>query len=36
MRKSFDSLMALVRDHLELDAFAGHLFVFSGKRRYAT
>jgi len=29
MRKSFDSLQALVRDHLELDAFAGHLFVFS-------
>ncbi len=28
MRKSFDSLQALVRDHLELDAFAGHLFVF--------
>ena len=24
MRKSFDSLQALVRDHLELDAFAGH------------
>jgi len=33
MRKSFDSLQALVRDHLELDAFAGHLFVFSSKRR---
>jgi IS66 Orf2 like protein len=25
MRKSFDSLQALVREHLELDAFAGHL-----------
>jgi hypothetical protein len=25
MRNSFDSLHALVRDHLELDAFAGHL-----------
>jgi hypothetical protein len=24
MRKSFDSLHALVRDHPELDAFAGH------------
>jgi transposase len=33
MRKSFDSLQALVRDHLELDPFAGHLFVFSSKRR---
>jgi transposase len=28
MRKSFDSLQALVREQLELDAFAGHLFVF--------
>jgi hypothetical protein len=27
MRKSFDSLQPLVRDHLELDAFAGYLFV---------
>jgi hypothetical protein len=25
VRKSFDSLHALVRDHLELDAYAGHL-----------
>jgi transposase len=33
MRKSFDSLQALVRDHLALDPFAGHLFVFSSKRR---
>jgi transposase len=33
MRKSFDGLHALVRDHLELDALAGHLFVFSGRRR---
>ncbi len=33
MRKSFDSLQALVRDHLELDAFAGHLFVFSSRRK---
>ncbi len=24
MRKSFDALPALVRDYLELDAFAGH------------
>ena len=29
MRKSFDGLHALVREHLELDAFAGHLFVFA-------
>ena len=28
-RKSFDGLHALVREHLELDAFAGHLFVFA-------
>ena len=33
MRKSFDSLQALVREHLELDAFAGHLFVFSSRRK---
>jgi transposase len=33
MRKSFDGLHALVRDHLELDALAGHLFVFTGRRR---
>ena len=32
MRKSFDSLHALVRDHLELDALAGHLFVFRSRR----
>ena len=33
MRKSFDSLHALVRDHLELDPFAGRLFVFTSRRR---
>jgi transposase len=33
MRKSFDSLHALVRDYLELDALAGHLFVFASRRR---
>jgi transposase len=33
MRKSFDSLHALVREHLELDVFAGHLFVFTSRRR---
>ena len=33
MRKSFDGLHALVRDHLSLDAFAGHLFVFANRRR---
>jgi transposase len=33
MRKSFDSLRALVHDHLELDAFAGHLFVFTSRRK---
>jgi len=30
---SFDGLHALVRDHLALDAFAGHLFVFASRRR---
>jgi len=33
MRKSWDSLQALVRDHLELDAFAGHLFVLASRRK---
>ena len=33
MRKSFDWLHTLVRDYLELDAFAGHLFVFASRRR---
>jgi IS66 Orf2 like protein len=33
MRKSFDSLHALVREHLELDAYAGHLFVAASRRR---
>ena len=33
MRKSFDGLHALVREHLELDAFTGHLFVFTSRRR---
>jgi len=33
MRKSFDSLHGLVRDTLELDAMAGHLFVFANRRR---
>jgi transposase len=33
MRKSFDGLHTLVRDHLELDAYAGHLVVFASRRR---
>lgn len=33
MRKSFDALHALARDYLELDAFAGHLIVFTSRRR---
>ena len=33
MRRSFDGLHALVREHLELDAFAGHLFVFASRGR---
>jgi transposase len=33
MRKSFDSLHGLVREHLDLDPFAGHLFVFASRRR---
>jgi transposase len=33
MRRSFDGLYALVTSVLQLDAFAGHLFVFSNRRR---
>lgn len=33
MRRSFDGLHALVTEKLELDAFAGHLFVFGNRRR---
>ena len=33
MRRSFDGLHALVREHLELDALAGHLFVFASRRK---
>ena len=33
MRRSFDGLHALVSDMLQLDAFAGHLFVFANRRR---
>ena len=32
MRRSFDGLHALVIDRLQLDAFAGHLFVFANRR----
>jgi transposase len=32
MRKSFDSLAALVEQELQLDPLAGHLFVFRSKR----
>ena len=33
MRRSFDGLHALVRDHLQLDAFAGHLYLFTNRGR---
>ncbi|MBC7928143.1 MAG: IS66 family insertion sequence element accessory protein TnpB [Bryobacteraceae bacterium] len=33
MRRSFDGLHSLVRDHLQLDAFAGHLYIFSNRRK---
>jgi transposase len=33
MRRSFDGLHALVTQSMELDAFAGHLFVFANRRR---
>ena len=33
MRRSFDGLHALVTSALQLDAFAGHLFVFANRRK---
>lgn len=33
MRRSFDGLHALVIGTMQLDVFAGHLFVFSNRRR---
>jgi transposase len=33
MRRSFDGLHALVRDHLQLDAFAGHLYLFANRKK---
>ena len=33
LRRGHDGLCALVRGHLALDPFAGHLFVFVGRRR---
>ena len=33
MRRSFDGLHALVCDHLLLDPFAGHLYLFANKRK---
>ena len=33
MRRGFDGLHALVRDHLQLDPFTGHLYLFANKRR---
>jgi transposase len=33
MRRSFDGLHALMRDHLQMDAFAGHLYIFANRRK---
>ena len=33
MRRGFDGLHALVTNAMQLDAMAGHLFVFSNRRR---
>jgi hypothetical protein len=36
MRKIFDRLQALVSETMQLDAFAGHLFVFASRRQHQT
>ena len=33
MRKGFDTLAALVREHLQYDPLAGHLFLFVGRAK---
>ena len=33
MRRSFDGLHAVVTNAMQLDVFAGHLFVFANRRR---
>lgn len=33
MRKSFDGLAAVTREHIRLDPMSGHLFVFRNRRR---
>jgi transposase len=33
LRKSFDTLAELVRQHLHRDPLSGHVFVFHNKRR---
>jgi transposase len=33
MRKGFDTLAALVREHLKHDPLSGHLFLFVGRNR---
>ena len=33
MRKSFDGLASVTREHIQLDPMSGHVFVFRNKRR---
>jgi hypothetical protein len=33
MRRSFDALHALMREHSQLDAFAGHLYLFANRKK---
>ncbi len=33
MRRSFDGLHALVTNTMQLNAYAGHLFVFANRRK---
>jgi transposase len=36
MRKNFNGLYGLVRDHLGCDPESGHVFLFANARRYRT
>ena len=34
MRKSFDGLMAVIRDNFQMDPFSNAVFLFFGRKKY--